>query len=315
MNTKSVLKFFALLVPLTIIFLVFFIGGAMLFPPELPQNAQTEPGPIPTPFDILVVGLGHTLPLMLLLWNARLYGWKLYAASAFTYYGLVTFMSQIETAFFLTSLTVSQAALVNLFLMGLPPALLFIPVAMLILGKWKRPVNEEPMQPFQFSIHQWVWKLAIIAFAYLVLYFGAGYFIAWQNPELRAFYHGEDPGSFFLQMANIFRNDPSLPPFQVLRALLWTLFALPAIRMTRGKPWQVALIVGLLISVPMNIGHLMPNPLIPFNSVRISHMIETSSSNFVFGLILAWLLHRSHTSLADLFGLRRTETKPAPAAV
>lgn len=132
----------------------------------------------------------------------------------------------------------------------------------------------------------------MVIIAYLLLYYSAGYFIAWQNPQLAAFYGGSDPGSFFLQMQNILQNDPWLTPFQVLRSLLWLLFAFPVIRSSSGKTWQVAILVGLFIAVPMNIGHIMSNPLIPINSVRISHMIETASSNFVFGLILTWLFHQ-----------------------
>jgi hypothetical protein len=48
--------------------------------------------------------------------------------------------------------------------------------------------------------------------------------------------------------------------------------------------------VGLALSVPQNIGHILPNSLIPLNSVRMSHLIETASSTFVFGLTLTWLL-------------------------
>jgi len=59
------------------------------------------------------------------------------------------------------------------------------------------------------------------------------------------------------------------------------------IRGTRLPLWQTALLIGLLLSVPQNIGHLIPNPIIPLNSVRISHMIETAFSTFVFGVVVA----------------------------
>jgi len=60
--------------------------------------------------------------------------------------------------------------------------------------------------------------------------------------------------------------------------------------------------VALLFSIPQNLGHIMENPLIPFASVRLSHFIKTAVSTFIFGLIVAWLLHRKHNSFADLFG-------------
>jgi hypothetical protein len=107
-------------------------------------------------------------------------------------------------------------------------------------------------------------------------------------------------------------HDPWLMPFQALRALLWVLCALPVISMTTGSPWRAALVVGLIFAVPSNMGHLLANPLIPANSVRMSHMVETMSSTFVFGLIVVWLLHRRHTSLMDLFGSKVRHDEPAP---
>jgi hypothetical protein len=58
----------------------------------------------------------------------------------------------------------------------------------------------------------------------------------------------------------------------------------------------------LLFSVPQNVVHILANPLMPIASVRLSHMIETASSTFLFGLIVVWLLHREHHSFADLVG-------------
>ena len=46
---------------------------------------------------------------------------------------------------------------------------------------------------------------------------------------------------------------------------------------------------------------LLSNPLIPDASVRMSHMIETAISAFLFGVIIVWLLHRKRNSVWDLF--------------
>jgi hypothetical protein len=45
--------------------------------------------------------------------------------------------------------------------------------------------------------------------------------------------------------------------------------------------------------------------------VRLSHLIETASSTFVFGLVIVWLLHRAHHSVRDLFGLPDSPATPA----
>ena len=67
------------------------------------------------------------------------------------------------------------------------------------------------------------------------------------------------------------------------------LLALPVIRMTRGSRWQVAVVVGLLFALPMNMVHVLPSPLMA-PSVRLSHFIETATSNFIFGLVVVGLL-------------------------
>ena len=181
----------------------------------------------------------------------------------------------------------------RLFQQGLPVAFIFVPLAVVIMGRF-RPLENADSSPEieSMPLREWIWKLGVIYVAYLILYYGAGYFIAWQNPEVRAFYGS--PGEalpFFQQMAHIFRDDPWLTPFQLLRTLVWVAGALPVIFGSRLPKWQTALVLGLMLSVPQNIGHLMPNPLIPLNSVRISHLVETASSTFVFGLIVAWLLY------------------------
>jgi hypothetical protein len=211
---------------------------------------------------------------------------------------------QIEAWYFLSSITVGSQLLPRLFLMGIPPAFLFIPLAVWVLGKGRATADAATNLPLIIPIQQWIWKLAAIVVVYLVLYWGAGYFIAWQNPELRAFYG--QPGEalpFFTHMATQMRDDPLLFAFQMLRALMWTLCALPVIRGSRVKPWWTALLVGLLFSVPSNASHILANPLMPIASVRLSHMIETASSTFIFGTIVVWLLHREHQTLGDLVGI------------
>lgn len=93
-----------------------------------------------------------------------------------------------------------------------------------------------------------------------------------------------------------------LIPFQIFRSRLWVLFTLPAIRFMQSKPWIGAILLGLLLALPMNIAHAIPNPIMPDPSVRLSHFIETVTSNFLFWLLICWPLPWAHTSLGDLFG-------------
>ncbi|MCI0351210.1 MAG: hypothetical protein L0Z53_17440 [Acidobacteriales bacterium] len=118
---------------------------------------------------------------------------------------------------------------------------------------------------------------------YLCLYFTFGY--------LRAYYGGSDFGSFFTQMSDIARNNPGLIAFQVLRGVLWAAIAFPIVRLVKGSRWQVGLAVALLFSVVVSDKLLLANPYMP-ESVRMTHLVEVASSNFLFGWAVVWLLRK-----------------------
>lgn len=83
-----------------------------------------------------------------------------------------------------------------------------------------------------------------------------------------------------------------LLPLQAVRALLWTALAVPVIRMMKGEWWEAGLAVALSFSVMMTSQLLLPNPLMP-HEVRMVHLLETASSNFLFGwLVVIVLLSR-----------------------
>ena len=219
---------------------------------------------------------------------------------ALAYYGSFTFITQVETWYFLTGITVSPRLILGLFIMGLTVPFLFIPLAVIICARWKELRIDNENTNMVMPKGQLMLKLAIIAIVYLILYWCAGYFIAWQNPELRAFY--ASPGEiepFWEHTFTTFRNTPDLIILQLVRGLLFAVIAIPVIRGSNVKPWLTALLVGLLLAVP-HLGHILSNPLIPVASVRHSHMIETATSTFLFGLIIVWLLHRRHSDMKNL---------------
>jgi hypothetical protein len=63
------------------------------------------------------------------------------------------------------------------------------------------------------------------------------------------------------------------------------------LRGMRGAVVEKALAVGSLFAVVMNTSLLLPNPYMPY-AVRMVHLVETASSNFVFGVIVGWLFCR-----------------------
>jgi hypothetical protein len=166
----------------------------------------------------------------------------------------------------------------------------FSVLSVLILGKTKADtVDTQPNTRLEMPVSEWAWKLALIAVVYVVLYFTFGYFVAWRHPGVPEYYGGVDPGSFVAQMRTVLRNTPWLIPFQAFRAMCWVALALPVVRMLKGKWPETALSIGLLFAVVMNAPLLLPNPYMP-ETVRMAHLAETASSNFILGVFVGWLL-------------------------
>ena len=284
-------------VALVILYFVLFAAGGALVAPYLPDR-PAEPGPVPQMTGLLIVCSLTVLVIMLMIHSSRWHGWKLVLSMSVAFYLVMTLVTQLEAWYFLLGVTIEPGLMLRLFLQGIPSAFIFIPLAALIMGRLKDSGNDPaPAGVAPMRLKEWLWKLGLLYLAYLVLYYTAGYFIAWQNPEVRAFYGS--PGEalpFLRQMVHIFTEDPWLTPYQLLRTLIWVAGAYLIIRGSRLPFWQTALIVGLALSVPQNIGHILPNSLIPSNSVRMSHLIETASSTFVFGVIVTGLLYPTYRS-------------------
>lgn len=302
---RFILKWTLRLGVLYALFVLFFILGTQAVAGQLSEPIGGEPGLVSPESGVLIIALGNVLVILALILTSGWHGWKLALSLSLSYYGAVTLLSQIEAWYFLGNISISPGMLRGLFLMGVPTAFGFIPLAVWILGKWRVSADPITTRPAAIPPKQWLWKLALVAFFYLLLYWGAGYFIAWQNPELRAFYGQPGPAlPFFAHTAETLRQEPGLFPLQILRSMIWVLCALPVIRGSKVGPWGTALVVGLLFSVPQNIGHIIANPLMPVASVRLSHLVETASSTFLFGTLVVWLLHRRHESALDLFQSR-----------
>ena len=300
MNLKKILIWAFRLILLTVLYFAVWILGSMAIGDLMPE-VPSEPGLLSEEIGMVILGIINTILIVGLILTSRWNGWRLASFLALAYYGAFTFITQVETWYFLTETTVSPKLLPRLFIMGLSIPIIYIPLAILICRKWKKRdvATENPNMIMPFK--QFLLKLGVIAIIYLVIYWLAGYYIAWQNPELRAFYGS--PGEiepFFTHTFATFSKTPSLILLQLVRGMLFAIIVMPIILGSNVKPWLSGLLVGFLFATP-HLVHILPNPLMPIASVRLSHMIETATSTFVFGLIIVWLLHRRHSNLKDLF--------------
>lgn len=259
-------------VALTIVYFVCFaVVSGVLLAPVAQQTTPAEAGS--TLLALFVVSFINAAVWTYIIRGSRWTSWKLILTVFMLFYGVSTLMPQIETAYFISRLP--PGMLPRLFIAGLIMAAVFAPLAVLILGKAKASGNVS--SPLKLTVR----RVCLIVVAYLFFYFTFGYFIAWKNPAVRAFYGGSDPGGFVMQITNLVRTEPLLFVLQAVRGLMWTAIALPVIKMTKGAWWKTGLAVALLFAV-MTSQLLLPNPLMPAE-VRMAHLVETASSNFLFG--------------------------------
>jgi hypothetical protein len=266
-------------------FLCFAVAGMLVGPRA--GTTGGDQGPIAGP--LLLACLVNTIVLTYLVIRSRWWGWRLISAVFLAFYGTTTLMSQIETAVFVTQLP--AGILPRLFLAGAVVAAPFSFLAVLVLGRGgtTHTVAAATSSSAAVSVAEWAWKLGIIMLGYVVLYFWFGYFVAWRNPDVRAYYGGIDEGGFFIHMAAVLVTRSWLVPFQMARALLWTAIAWPLVRMTTASRLEVSVALGCVFAVLMTSMLLIPNPFMP-ETVRYVHMREIAPSNFLFGMLIGWIL-------------------------
>ena len=233
-----------------------------------------------------------------------------------SFYGLQTLIGHIDAVVFYSPLgkyigsgsliqsSIPLSWLLYSFVIGIPVAIIIVPLTFLLHGKIKmdKTIQKSIIWP-KMDKKQWLQKIAAIIIIYESIYFLFGYFIAWQNPEVREFYQGIDHGSFFAQMKFIISETPLLIVVQVFRSILWIIIVLPVISIFKDRVKLGALLTAALLAAPwINIFIFMPG-LVPVE-VGMTHLIEVTISNFIFGFILFWLLHRRHESLTDLFAIK-----------
>ena len=154
---------------------------------------------------------------------------------------------------------------------------------------------QEPNRRLFIPWKEWFWKLILIMVIYVAIYLSFGMFVFMPLA-----------GKAFQEYYGALQLPPWILPFQMMRAMIWTALALPIIRMMKGEWWEVGLAVALLFSVLMGFLLLLPNPYMP-DTIRMAHFVEVSSSNFLFGWIVVWLLNRHQVLRANYFtGQKKT---------
>lgn len=277
---------------LTLAYFSLFITGTApwraMLPPPVPGTVVLG---LLLLLDVAAVDAAILLGLVV---TSRLHGWRLMVLVALEFYGVNTFISIIEAAYFMRGVT--PAMLPALFL-GTVPLAVGMGLLAPIVGRRLYSGDDDRVPgwlPLPMGWGEAAAKIVLLAgVVYPALFFAFGYYVAWSFPAVRAFYGGPSGATIWQHYARVFAAHPFLYPLEAARGLLWVALALAVLRTTRGPWWLGTLWVALLFVLVQNDVLLLPNPLMPA-SVRAVHFVETTSSNLVWAVCIGALLSRSH---------------------
>jgi hypothetical protein len=270
MNAKTTIMFTLRVVVLT--FLLFAIFSVNFL--ELKLDEQILAAPVAWLFVAFLDALVLSYPICRSRWS----GLRLVLTVFFVFYGVMVLLFQIEMlAFPIIPAEELREILIN----GAIMTAIFSPLAVLIHGRMRGGKEMEPSKRLVMPLKEWIWKLVLIAFIYAIIFLLFGLIPMYLGGEaFQEYYACIQIPTWFL-------------PFEMLRGLLFALFALPVIRMMKGKWWEAGLAVALLFSVLQGAGLLVPILYMP-EVLLVAHFIEVTSENFLFGWVVVWLLTRHH---------------------
>lgn len=234
---------------------------------------------------LLLSGAWICFAIYFIIKNTFYSGLKLFVNILFIMFFIQYFMTQIETLFFGNAFSVlTKLDILLIMVAGLLPTL---GVSLFLVKAF--PNINDVYEKSNLCIKDLILKLGIIGIIYLCVYMIFGYFVAWQFEELRLFYTGStEKLSFFGQMVNNIKTNPTIIPFQILRGVLFGLAIIP-IRKMINKTKNVFIVSVCLIYLCTAIVLIIPNVLFP-DIVRIAHLIEMFSSMLLFGIIVGVIL-------------------------
>lgn len=262
---------------------------------NLVGNALTGSAPPPPP-DPAMAG---TIFMAVCAFNAILIVWLIRATDSYSgslrnlvlvlyVFATQSLLPQMETYFFGAGMGISSMDASAIVIAGFIVCVTTVILALFFYRKFRlsRAVQIPLTISFNSNRKLWLTTGALCVFVYPFLYLSFGYFIAWQNENLRFYYTGSrEMLPYSQQIVSTFRDGIYI--FQVFRAALWLAITAPvAIMLGKNKITQylsVAVITSLLPSSLL----FIPNPFMPAD-IAMTHFVEVASSNFVWGLVMVW---------------------------
>ncbi len=291
MKAKSIFGIFLQILCVTIGFLISLTIPSLLIPmPKAMLDATPASGFVSGTLALLLNGLVNAV---ILVWAGRRSTYKglaLWGQLLVLSFGAQVFMTQIETAYFLSAFPLLHGnfEVYGLILRGLLTSALVTLLVTWMVGGFSKKAR--PQAQFVVTNDGTVRSGWWLSFVYILLYMLFGYFVAWQSQVLRLFYGGPaELNSFFNQWGQSLMNRPELLVFQYFRGILWIVCLIPLFKGFSGKRIELVVLSALALALLPTMQLAFANPLMP-PTVSFYHFVEVSISTGIFGALCAWFV-------------------------
>ena len=224
---------------------------------------------------LMLASLLYASMLSVLASRSRLRGVPLYLSLVLIYFGIRVFMVQNDLYFIMEAIGITWRVITVEAVSALIPITISAAAATRLFG----PASVTPRRPAHKTTTSWILRLLAADIIYLFVYVGAGLFILNYIPAVKEFYAGKlEDVNGIMQLSS-----------QLVRGLLWSGIVIYMLKILNGGRHKQAWLSGASLTVFFCTALLMPNDVLPF-SVRLGHLLETVTSQFVFGFIAGMLL-------------------------
>lgn len=242
------------------------IGSALItthagpFPPD---------GPVTSGPALLIVHAACIVVVLAIAARANVSGRALALLLFVALFLIQTAMLQIETVVFNHSIGIPLGDIA-----GFVSVSAFNALVVASLGAWFfRPPSGGPLPlPAGFA-----WQLGVATLAYVLVYFVAGYWIAWSHEAVRAYYNDGRQIDTLATAA-----------LQIVRGALWAFIAAFIAARLRGPAALRIAVMAIAFAALTSAQLLYPNSYMPW-AVRFPHLIEVAVSMAAWGALAGWL--------------------------
>jgi hypothetical protein len=286
----------------------FLLATAAAAVSEFVVNAILAPfnplkGPVDAVFWRLFLGSAILVgnAMVFFIRNSRYHGLKLFGLTLLAYVGVAQLLGHVETIAFNFMFHFTTVEIIFMIISQAVTALAFVPLAMLVAGKWAAPEELTVAEPASkdsapmeskvvpaedgtavfpaLEAKTFLFRLVILGVLWYFCYMLAGYFIA--DPITHDYYAAKNPD---LPSINAW-----LPILQFFRGLAWTGLVILGVRIMNRPLAESGLLVGLIYGVFHSSGLLLPNRFMP-TEMRLSHLPEIILSQVMFASLAVSVL-------------------------